>query len=78
MKNGKVPNYDNLLIKQENITTFIGKPAVKKNNNDTSQGNTESDDLSEKQAFVSVGSRQQKRSSYNGNGFLRKIGEFFK
>lgn len=78
MKNEKVPNYDNLLIKQENITTFIGKPSANKNNGNTLQGSTKNDDISEKNAFVAPGSRQQKEVSYNGKGFLRKIGEFFK
>lgn len=78
MKNDKLPNYDNLLIKQENVTTFIGKPVTNKNSVNTPQETEVNVDISGKQAFVAPGIRQQNGTSNKNNGFLRKIGEFFK
>lgn len=78
MKDVKVPNYDNLLIKQENITTFVGKPAVGKNSGTTSHGAEGNDDISGKQAFVAPGSRHQSTGADKNAGLFKKIGEFFK
>lgn len=62
MKNETTPSYSKLLTRQENITTFVGKPVQ--------QSGTASEELSEKQAFAAP-----KKKNYS---FLRKIGEFFK
>lgn len=62
MKNETTPSYGKLLISQENITTYVGKPST------TSV--TSSEDMSEKRAFATP-----EKKNYS---FLRKIGEFFK
>ncbi|MEA4847125.1 MAG: hypothetical protein VB106_07835 [Clostridiaceae bacterium] len=72
MKNEKSPNYENLLIKQDNITTYVGKSASGKPASDISQGIKTDNGAagSEKQAFVPP--RAEK-----GNNLFKKIGEFF-
>lgn len=74
MKNERPPNYESLLMKQENITTYVGKP----------------DDVkSEKQAFVPPDSaapknntdkwaKDPKEISDKHNSLMKKIEEFFK
>lgn len=78
MKSEKLPNYDNMLIKQENITTFVGKPAADKDSTNTTQAAEENKDTSEKRAFVAPGLNQRNETTKNDNGFLKRIGEFFK
>ncbi|HYE80803.1 MAG TPA: hypothetical protein VEG39_01415, partial [Clostridia bacterium] len=80
MKNEKTPNYDNLAIKQENITTFIGKPPANKNTGDTPQEAKAKDEpvSSEKQAYITPDFAGQDGTPYRSNGLIKKLGEFFK
>ncbi|MHB1394670.1 MAG: hypothetical protein ACYCYE_16720 [Clostridia bacterium] len=55
LKRGSTPNYDSLLLKQENITTFLGKTGINKaadNIEQESKANVETADNG-KQAYVS-------------------------
>jgi len=80
LKNEKTPNYDSLLVKQENITTFVGKPAANKESKDTSQQLKASEDQADngKHAYVSPGLRPENGNRDKNSSLLRKIGEFFK
>ena len=78
MKNVKIPNYDNMLVKQENITTYVGKPNADKSSEDTSSEADGNGDISEKQSFVAPGPRYQPDSTDKNSGLIKKIGEFFK
>ena len=69
MKNERPPNYESLLMKQENITTYVGKPDNVKVDSDTEKSG------SEKQAFVPP---DPKEIPYKYNSLMKKIGEFFK
>jgi len=78
MKNVKVPNYNNLLIKQDNITTYVGKPSADRTNGSNSQGKDLNNDGSGKQAFAAPGPRQRDINRNKNNSLIKKIGEFFK
>ncbi|HQL36010.1 MAG TPA: hypothetical protein PLG67_05375, partial [Bacillota bacterium] len=81
MKNERLPNYESLLMKQENITTYVGKPGTVNPASDISQE-------SEKQAFVPPNTEAPKGNNswtedpdeipYKYNSLMKKIGEFFK
>lgn len=74
MKNERPPNYESLLMKQENITTYVGKPDNVNN---------------EKKAFAPSNAEVPKNNNdnwaedpeevpYKYNSLMKKIGEFFK
>ena len=82
MKSERLPNYESMLKKQENITTYVGKPVAAKPDSDIPQD-------SEKQAFVSPNAADQKNNEdncaedsgeipYKYNSIMKKIEEFFK
>ena len=90
LKSGKTPNYDSLLMKQESITTFVGKPGANNESGDILQENKTSGETigNEKQAYVHPGIAPKKASVRNNtlgaetteksNSLIKKIGEFFK
>jgi hypothetical protein len=90
MKNINAPNYESLLVKHENVTTYVGKPGVSQNAPDAQQENKSNSEphSNEKQAYVNsvarlqngkqekIGSRPTPKTI--NNSWLRKLGEFFK
>ncbi len=90
MKNGSTPSYDSLLLKQESLTTFLGKPEVNKAIDDITQDSKVIGETADngKQAYVAPNLKSQKASMSNGtddtepteknNGLIKKLGEFFK
>jgi len=82
MKNERLPNYESLLMKQENITTYVGKPGTVNPASDISQDG-------DKQAFVPPNTAAPNNNKdnwtedpdeipYKYNSLMKKIGEFFK
>ncbi|NLK34815.1 MAG: hypothetical protein GX301_05125 [Gracilibacteraceae bacterium] len=82
MKSERLPNYESMLKKQENITTYVGKPVAAKPDSDIPQDSV-------KQAFVSPNAADQKNNEdncaedsgeipYKYNSIMKKIEEFFK
>lgn len=90
LKTEKTPNYDSLLINQENINTFVGKPKVSTDTRETSPEPKANPDTasSGKQAFVPPASfgqqtmrnekSEESEATNKNNSVLKKIGEFFK
>jgi hypothetical protein len=90
LKSVKSPNYDSLLMKQESITTFVGKPGVNTESGDIHPENKANDAATNngKQAYVHTGFTSQKASVRNGtpnvetvernNSLIKRLGEFFK
>ncbi|HYE10368.1 MAG TPA: hypothetical protein VEF53_09330, partial [Patescibacteria group bacterium] len=64
MKSGKTPNYDSLLMKQDSITTFVGKPGVNQTIGDIPYENKAKAEASanEKHAYASPGAASQRSS----------------
>lgn len=80
MKSEKTPNYNSLLIKQENINTYVGKPStsiITGEASPTIKAGAETAGNS-KQAFAAPGSTVQQVTPYKYNNLFKKIGEFFK
>ncbi len=78
MRYEKAPSYDTLISKQDNITTFIGKPAKAVSGENTKEEKDTNATTLEKQAFAPPESRYISRSSHKSGSILHKIGEFFK
>jgi hypothetical protein len=90
MNSSTIPKYDNLLMKQENINTYVGKPGKDKPSDDTSQGIKDNIEMpgNDKQAFVPPAAKaytnninrkpQGEEPPYKYNNLFKKIGEFFK
>ncbi len=90
MKSVKVPKYDNLLIKQDNITTFVGKPGASKAPDEIPKENKPKAmaEDSNKKADNSPESAPENESrtnpsepaedNDNNNSIMKKIGEFLK
>lgn len=82
MKSKRIPDYESMLKKQENIITYVGKTNAAKTDSDISKG-------SGKQAFVPPDVSEQKNDKdnsiedseeipYKHNSIIKKIEEFFK
>lgn len=78
MKNEKAPSYDKLISKQDNITTFVGKPSKSIGGENTLQEKDTKVIGPEKQAFASLESRYVSKTSRKSSSLLNKLGEFFK
>ena len=90
MNSSTIPKYDNLLMKQENINTYVGKPGKEKPSGDISQGIKDNIEMpgNDKQAFVPPAAKaytnninkkpQGEEPPYKYNSLFKKIGEFFK
>lgn len=78
MKNEQAPSYDKLVSKQDNITTFVGKPSKSISSENTLQEKDTKAAGPEKQAFASSESRYVSKSSRKSSSLLNKLGEFFK
>ncbi|HOR86169.1 MAG TPA: hypothetical protein PLL98_06745 [Bacillota bacterium] len=84
MRIESTPSFDSISVKQDNINTYIGKPATKTPPDETScetKGIIPATD-NEKQAFVSPGAASRmgtdNANASKSNALLKRIGEYFK
>ncbi len=90
MKSEKLPNYETLLLNQEHITTYVGRPGVNAASGELSKENEANIETAGngKQAFSGSGKKtsqiagevvdEDSNAPYKYNSLFKKIGEFFK